>query len=137
MRIWKKPAQKRAGWSSAPKGWKGQPVNVTLDTRKQLLLNISEIDSTLKDNRKRIGDLQARVKAFTGDIANLNKLVENLKSSILEREQSIAQLEAARAGPGDNGHAEDQADPGEGNDARSAAEEDEYRLLCRQEQRRN
>lgn len=75
-------------------GVEGQPVNVTLDTRKQLLLNISEIDSTLKNNRKRIGDLQARVKAFTGDIANLNKLVENLKSSILEREQSIAQLEA-------------------------------------------
>ena len=75
-------------------GVEGQPVNVTLDTRKQLLVNISEIDSTLKDNRKRIGDLQARVKAFTGDIANLNKLVENLKLSILEREQSIAQLEA-------------------------------------------
>ena len=74
-------------------GVEGQPATVTLDTRKQLLLNISEIDSTLKDNRKRIGNLQARVKAFAGDIANLNTLVENLKASILEREQSIAQLE--------------------------------------------
>ncbi len=75
-------------------GVEGQTANVTLDTRKQLLQNISEIDSTLKNNRKRISDLQTRVKAFAGDIANLNTLVENLRASVLEREQSIAQLEA-------------------------------------------
>ena len=75
-------------------GVEGQAANVTLDTRRQLLQNIGEIDSTLKSNRKRISDLQTRVKAFAGDIANLNILVENLRASILEREQSIAQLEA-------------------------------------------
>ena len=75
-------------------GVEGKTANVTLDTRKQLLQNISEIDSTLKNNRKRISDLQTRVKAFAVDIANLNILVENLRASVLEREQSIARLEA-------------------------------------------
>lgn len=76
------------------KGVEGSVAVATLDTREQLLNNIEEIGSTLKDNRKKIGQLQARISSYRGDIKSLNTLVENLKSSLQEREQSIAQLEA-------------------------------------------
>ncbi len=63
-------------------------------TRQQLLNNISEIGTTLKENRKRIADLQSRVKSFRGKVASLSKLVDNLKQSLAEREQSIALLQS-------------------------------------------
>ncbi len=69
----------------------GQVSNTV--TRQALLNNISEIGSTLKENRKRIADLQSRVKSFRGEVASLNKLVDNLKKSLEDREQSIALLQ--------------------------------------------
>lgn len=69
----------------------GQVSNTV--TRQQLLSNISEIGSTLKENRKRIANLEAKMKSFRGEVASLNKLVENLKKTLEEREQSIALLE--------------------------------------------
>jgi DNA repair exonuclease SbcCD ATPase subunit len=68
------------------------------DTRQKLLQNITDIGSTLKENRKKIADLQAKMKSFRGEIASLNKLITNLKESLLEREQSIAALESRVAG---------------------------------------
>ncbi len=70
------------------------PAQITnTDTRQKLLQNISDIGAGLKENRKKISDLQGRMKSFRGEIAGLKKLVENLKQSLQEREQSIAQLE--------------------------------------------
>jgi len=62
-------------------------------TRQVLMQNIAEIGSALKENRKKIGALQARTKSLAGQLAGLNTLVANLKQSLLEREQSIALLE--------------------------------------------
>jgi peptidoglycan hydrolase CwlO-like protein len=76
------------------KGVEGTNAASSLDTKEQLLNNIDEIGSALKDNRKKIGQLQARISSYRGDIKSLNTLVENLKTSLQEREQSIAQLEA-------------------------------------------
>lgn len=70
----------------------GQVSNTV--TRQQLLNNISEIGSTLKENRKRIASLESRMKSFRGEVGSLNKLVDNLKKSLEEREQSIALLES-------------------------------------------
>lgn len=64
------------------------------ETRNRLLQNINEIGLGLKENRKKVADLQVRIKSYRGEISGLNKLVENLKVSIQEREQSIAQLES-------------------------------------------
>jgi peptidoglycan hydrolase CwlO-like protein len=72
----------------------GATKGENLDTRKQLLDNITDIGTALKENRKRIANLQARLKENQGEIASLQSLIENLKSSLLEREQSIAQLQA-------------------------------------------
>jgi len=70
------------------------PGSVNTNPRGGLLANISEIGTTLKENRKRIGDLQLRVKRFRGQIASLDSLVASLKTSLEDREQSIAQLQA-------------------------------------------
>lgn len=78
----------RAGGSEVP------PEITNAATRQTLLQNINEIGSTLKENRKKINNLQARVKTFRGEVASLNTLITNLKQSLQEREQSIAQLEA-------------------------------------------
>jgi hypothetical protein len=78
---------KRAEGSDSPMAAK------TLDTRQNLLRNISEIGTSLKENRKKIGELQARIKSYHGEIASLAELVDKLKASLEEREQSIAQLQ--------------------------------------------
>lgn len=68
------------------------------DTRKELLVNIGEIGSTLKENQKKIANLQAKAKKLGGQIAGLNKVIEGLKQTIAEREQSIAALESRVTG---------------------------------------
>jgi chromosome segregation ATPase len=64
-----------------------------LEVRQKLLQNINDLGSALKENRKKISDLQSKVRSFNGKIAGLNTMIENLKVSLQEREQSIAQLE--------------------------------------------
>ena len=76
----------------------GATSGAALDTRKQLLNNITSIGDELKENRKRINGLIARLKASQSEIASLNKLVENLQATLLEREQSITRLQAQIAG---------------------------------------
>ena len=63
------------------------------ETRQNLLQNITDIGDALKENRKRIGDLQAKSKSSYAEIAGLNELINNLKKSLQDREQSIALLE--------------------------------------------
>lgn len=76
----------------------GAASGAALDTRKQLLSNIASIGDALKENRKRINGLMARLKDSQREIAGLNTLVENLQASLLEREQSIANLQVQIAG---------------------------------------
>jgi len=75
-------------------GVEGPPQYTNAQSRDRLIQNINEIGSSLQENRKKIAALQVRMKQFKGQIAGLNSLVENLKASILEREQSITQLQA-------------------------------------------
>lgn len=72
-------------------GVEAQQVN--LDSRKQLLDNIQDIGSALKDNRKRIGDLRAKVHSLGMKIAGLDTLILNLQNTLVEREQAIALLQ--------------------------------------------
>ncbi len=64
------------------------------ETREGFLKTIDEIGSTLKDNRKKINDLQARVRSYRGEVKNLTALLDKLKATLQEREESIAQLKA-------------------------------------------
>ncbi len=64
------------------------------ETRQGFLKTIDEIGNTLKDNRKKISDLQARVRSYRGEVKNLTALLDNLKATLQEREASIAELKA-------------------------------------------
>ncbi len=64
------------------------------ETRQGFLKTIDEIGNTLKDNRKKINDLQARVRSYRGEVKNLTALLDKLKTTLQEREQSIAELKA-------------------------------------------
>ena len=63
------------------------------DLRQKLLDEVTLIDSTLKDNRHRINDLQTKLNGARGQYAGLKKMVESLKKTIEEREATIAQLD--------------------------------------------
>jgi peptidoglycan hydrolase CwlO-like protein len=63
------------------------------EVRQNFLKKIDGIGTTLKANRKRITDLQVRVRSLGGEVKSLNTLIANLKQSLKEREESIAQLE--------------------------------------------
>ncbi len=75
-------------------GVEGPAQFANADTRQKLLQNISDIGASLKENRKRIADLQTRVRSYHGQLAGLNTLIGNLKQTLLEREHSIADLES-------------------------------------------
>lgn len=68
-------------------------TTASLDTRQKLISDIGEIGSALKENRKRIADLEARARASNRKIAALDTLIGSLKRTLLEREESIALLE--------------------------------------------
>lgn len=75
-------------------GAEGTARLTSTDTRQKMLQSISSIGATLTENKKKIANLESRVKALRGEYASLNRLVENLKQTLLEREQSIAALQA-------------------------------------------
>jgi predicted nucleic acid-binding Zn-ribbon protein len=74
-------------------GAEGAKQTANLDSRKQLLDNIQDIGTALKDNRRRIGDLQSKVRSLDHQIAGLDTLISNLKNTLADREVAIAQLQ--------------------------------------------
>lgn len=74
------------------KGSEELPWVNSRETRDGFLKTINEIGSELKDSRKKIADLQARVRAYRGEVANLTALLDRLKATVQEREEAIAQL---------------------------------------------
>lgn len=75
-----------------PSGTQEHPQVMTANTRQKLLTSVNEIGSALKDNQKKITDLQARLKKAGVESAKLNELIETMKTDIQNREQEIAQL---------------------------------------------
>jgi archaellum component FlaC len=63
------------------------------DVRQRIIGQVAVIDSTLKGNRKKLTDLQARVNSYKTQFAGLKKMVATLKKTIEEREQAIAALD--------------------------------------------
>jgi peptidoglycan hydrolase CwlO-like protein len=63
------------------------------EVRQKLLDEVSLIDSSLKDNRHRINDLQSKLNGARSEYAGLKKMVASLKKTIEEREATIAQLD--------------------------------------------
>jgi hypothetical protein len=65
-----------------------------VDSYRKLLVDIDEIGSVLKENRKRVSTLQLRMKKYNYHIASLDTLVSNLNQEVLQREESILRLQA-------------------------------------------
>ena len=62
--------------------------------RKAILDELYVVRTNLRDNSRKVSDLQRKLIGSAVKYASLEALVDNLKSSVAEREQSIATLEA-------------------------------------------
>ncbi|HUL45122.1 MAG TPA: hypothetical protein VLY03_12290 [Bacteroidota bacterium] len=62
------------------------------DPRANLVEKVGAIRSALAEDQKRLGDLRSRLNSTNKKYAGLEKLVENLKATIQERDSSIADL---------------------------------------------
>lgn len=65
-----------------------------LQVKQQILSRISDIDSILAANRKKLTNLQIRLKNAALQYAGLQKMVEDLKVTLEEREKTLADLQA-------------------------------------------
>ncbi len=63
------------------------------ELKQQMLTRISDISSMLSENRKRVVDLQQRLKRATIQYTGLQQMVDELKKNIEDREKSIADLQ--------------------------------------------
>jgi hypothetical protein len=75
-------------------GVEGASTITNVTTRDNLLVNLRDISTALKENRRKIGALQMQNKKFGAQMASLDTMIETLKTSIQERETSIAQMQA-------------------------------------------
>ncbi len=66
----------------------------TAELKEHILSRISDINSLLAQNRKRLVDLQHRLKESTTRYTGLEAMSDDLKKTLEEREQSIADLTA-------------------------------------------
>jgi chromosome segregation ATPase len=64
------------------------------EVKEHILGRISDINSILAQNRKRLVDLQHRLKESTTKYTGLEVMSDNLKKTLEDREQSIADLTA-------------------------------------------
>ncbi|NTV47992.1 MAG: hypothetical protein HGB11_16070, partial [Chlorobiales bacterium] len=60
--------------------------------KKDILKNISDIDTYLIENQKQLLKLEKKVRSSQNKIANLDKLVAELRTAVLEREAQIVQM---------------------------------------------
>ena len=75
-------------------GAEGQAAFTSVQMRQSVLDQITAIGSNLKDNRKKLANLQKKLRASEVKYASLDEMVQNLKQNLEQREQSIAVLEA-------------------------------------------
>jgi hypothetical protein len=65
-----------------------------LQVKQQILNRISDIDSILAANRKKLSNLQSRLKQAATQYAGLQKMVDDLKATLEEREKTLADLQS-------------------------------------------
>jgi hypothetical protein len=72
----------------------GSKAPSQLQVKQQILSRISDIDSILAANRKKLANLQSRLKSAAIQYAGLQKMVDDLKATLEEREKTLADLQA-------------------------------------------
>jgi len=61
--------------------------------KEQILKRITEIQSTLQENRKQVSRLQRRLKDSNTKYAGLEKMLDDVKKNLEERELAIAEMQ--------------------------------------------
>ena len=61
-------------------------------TREQILTDIKAINALLEDNQARIEDLQAKLGRQDRKMSGLNRIIDNLKSQLREKDEQITLL---------------------------------------------
>ena len=72
----------------------GTRVLVHAEVKQRVFDLIADIDSMLAANRKRVSNLQHRLNVSSVQYTGLQKMVDDLKRTIEEREKSVAELQA-------------------------------------------
>ncbi len=72
----------------------GAKTRIHAEIKQQVFNLIANIDSVLAANRKKVTNLQHRLNAASIQYAGLQKMVDDLRRTIEEREKSIAELQA-------------------------------------------
>ncbi len=78
--------------SKASSNIEKQGVSQAEALKKRILGDISDIDTYLQENKKKLGKLQSRIKSYRYKISGLEKMVENLKNTLSQKEMEIAYL---------------------------------------------
>jgi hypothetical protein len=78
---------------SESKGIEGAKTQTKDEVRKDLLQRIALVNDNLQSNFKKVADLQKKVNTSRKQYASLRTMVDNLKKTLEEREQSITALE--------------------------------------------
>lgn len=73
-------------------GAEGGSRRRSVNIRRELLTSISDIDSFIEDNRRKMDVLNARISESAVRIESLDRLVENLTVSVQQKEENISQL---------------------------------------------
>jgi archaellum component FlaC len=71
----------------------GTKAPSNLQVKQQILSRISDIDSILAANRKKLSNLQNRLNKAATQYAGLQKMVDGLKTTLEEREKTLADLQ--------------------------------------------
>jgi hypothetical protein len=72
----------------------GSKAPSQLQVKQQILSRISDIDSILAANRKKLANLQNKLKNAAVQYAGLQKMVDGLKTTLEEREKALADLQS-------------------------------------------
>ncbi|TAK60998.1 MAG: hypothetical protein EPO24_06155 [Bacteroidetes bacterium] len=64
------------------------------ELKERIINQIAGIDTYIAQNRKKLTDLEAKLKSYRGKYQGLEKIVETLKQALAEKETAIASLES-------------------------------------------
>ncbi len=78
---------------SESRGIEGTKTQTKAEVRKDLLQRIATVNENLQANFMKVADLQKKVNTSRRQYASLQTMVDNLRKTLEEREQSIAALE--------------------------------------------
>lgn len=60
--------------------------------KAQIISGIQDLEVAMVENRKRLQELQAKVKGYQGKIKNLERMVQTLQETVMQKDKEISML---------------------------------------------